>query len=76
MSKSVCPGFMTCRSWSGSTSNTLSTWSSISRCCPVTQTTVSNSLGLDFSSFTSGHILIASGRVPKTSIIFFIVTFL
>ena len=39
--------------------------SSISRCWPVTQTAVSIPVHV-FSSFTSGHILIASGRVPKT----------
>ena len=56
-----------------STPNTLSTWSSISRCCPVAHTTVSNSLRLRLQlPFTSGHILIASGRVPKTSITFLI----
>jgi hypothetical protein len=39
-------------------------------CCAVTQTIVCSSFF--FSSMTRGHILIASGLVPKTSIIFFI----
>lgn len=72
-SNSVWPGLMIARSWSGATSKTRSTWSSISRCWPVTVTTVSNSSLRAFSSLTSGHILIASGRVPKTSMIFFII---
>ena len=33
----------------------------------------SKSLGCFWNSFTSGHILMASGRVPKTSITFFII---
>ena len=38
---------------------------------PVTQTMVSI-LSLVFSSLTRGHILMASGLVPKTSMILFI----
>ena len=48
------------------------TWSSILRCCPVTQTMVLNSNGYRLNSLTSGAILIASGRIPKTGMIFFI----
>ncbi|CAM2178896.1 hypothetical protein BLAT2472_40439 [Burkholderia latens] len=60
------------RSYSGLMSNSVSTWSSISRCCAVTQTLASTSLRA-FSARTSGAILMASGRVPNTSKIFFIV---
>ena len=61
--------------YSGLTSNNLSTWSSISRCCPVTQTIVLKSSECFQNSFTSGHILMAFGRVPKTSITFFIIVY-
>src|SRR5690554_3575014 len=46
--------------------NQSSTWSSIWRCWAVTQVTASNA-GRRRSSWTSGAIFTASGRVPKTS---------
>ena len=56
------------RSQSGVMENTSSTLSSISRCWAVTQHSDSIS-GLAASSFTSGAILMASGRVPNTLMI-------
>ena len=53
------------------------TLSSISRCCAVTQQRLSMPSRCA-SSLTSGAILIASGRVPKTliTLIFFMLFFL
>src|SRR5436305_11563153 len=58
---------MTSRLTSGTILNTDRTWSSISRCCPVTQIT-----GMSLDEYRCrkaairGASLIASGRVPKT----------
>src|SRR5579864_5909760 len=56
---------MRSRSKSGVISKAASTWSSISRCCAVTQIFTAYRSGERFSSSTSGASLIASGRVPK-----------
>ncbi len=61
----VWPAVMMSRSWSGAIANRSSTWSSISRCWPVTAT-VQSMPGRARSSATTGANLIASGRVPKT----------
>ncbi len=66
ISSKVCPCFIKLRSKFGRTPNKVSTWSSMSRCCPDTATTTSVS-SFFCSSLTRGHILIASGRVPKTT---------
>ena len=60
-----CPAVMRSRSWSTSTANSSSTWSSMSRCWAVTQTRDTNP-GSASSAATTGAILMASGRVPKT----------
>ena len=67
MVERVCRGVMMSRSQSGFRSKTSSTLSSISRCWAVTQQ-MEETPGLAASSFTSGAILMASGRVPKTLI--------
>ena len=63
------------RSKYGFTSKVRGYRSIISRCCPVTHTSVSKSSGYSWNSFPSGHILMVCGRVPKTSIIFFIIVY-
>ena len=68
-----CPGRMIFKSQSGQILKISNTWSSISRCCPVTHTSVSNSCVCFLSSCTRGAILMASGLVPKTSITFFLI---
>ncbi len=50
-------------------SNNFRTWSSIWRCCAVTQTRESIP-GVSFNWRTTGAILTASGRVPNTERIF------
>src|SRR5579884_3217809 len=57
---------MIARSWSGVMSKTRRTWSSCSRCWPVTTTRTAKSCGKRRSSRTTGAIFTASGRVPKT----------
>lgn len=47
-------------------SNRRNTWSNISRCWAVTHTRQTNCARRRSSSFTTGAILIASGRVPNT----------
>ena len=64
------------RSKYGFTSKVRGYRSIISRCCPVTHTSVSKSSGYFWNSFTSGHILMVCGRVPRTSIIFFIIVYI
>ena len=64
-----CPGFMMLRSKSGLSSNNSSTWSSICRCGPVTQTFASKR-GSACNASARGAIFIASGRVPKTQSVF------
>src|SRR3990167_2331458 len=54
-------------------SNRRSTWSSSSRCCPVTHTRDSNSAGRARSAWMTGASLMASGRVPKMERTFSIV---
>ena len=67
MVDSVCRGVMMSRSQSGFTW-TSSTLSSICRCWAVTQQRLSIPSRFA-SSCTRGHILMASGRVPKTLMI-------
>src|SRR6185436_8066291 len=57
---------MMLRSWSGTMPNGPRIWSTISRCCPVA-TTRTASDGSPVSARTTGSILIASGRVPRTT---------
>jgi len=64
-------GCMTSRSTSGTICAISSTWSSMSRCCAVTQTRASMP-GCPRRAWTTGNILIASGRVPKTVMIFLV----
>ncbi len=59
----VWRGWMMFRSWAGTMPNSSLTWSSISRCWPVTATTQSNWSDAS-SAFTIGATLMASGRVP------------
>ena len=61
---------MTFRSWFGTIPKIFKTWSNIWRCCAVTQILDSN-LAFFSTSFISGAILIASGRVPNIKRIFF-----
>ena len=65
MSVRSWPAFMRSRSKSGVISKSRSTWSSISRCCAVTQTSTAIP-SLRRSAPASGAILMASGRVPNT----------
>ena len=64
---SVCPACITSRSKSGVTWNAASTWSSMPRCCAVTQTLTENSPARCRMCSSTGHSLMASGRVPKTN---------
>ena len=65
------PWTMMSRSWSGRRSKVRSIWSSISRCCPVTQVRTSIPAVSD-NARTTGITLIASGRVPITARTFFV----
>ena len=67
MDDSVCCFCMMFRSYCAVRRKICITESSISRCWPVRQQILSNS-GRCASVCTSGAILIASGRVPKTDI--------
>src|SRR5215208_6445694 len=60
---------MTERSWSASIRKNSRMPASISRCCPVRQTT-GRILSLVISALTTGAILMASGRVPNTTTTF------
>src|SRR5690606_20721763 len=60
-------GCIMSRSTSGAMPKRSRTWSSISRCCAVTATAVSIP-GFAFNAPITGAILMASGRVPKTTI--------
>ncbi len=71
-SDSVCPERITFRSNSGTMSNSCNTWSSISRCWALTHTDETMPCSA-CSACTSGAILMASGRVPNTVKIFFMV---
>ena len=69
MSDRVCPDFIMSKSKSARILKMSITWSNICLCCAVTHTTDSISSRCS-KTFTSGAILIASGRVPKTVITF------
>lgn len=66
----VCALDIRFRSKSGLISKSDKTWSSIVRCCAVTQTNVLKE-GLFLKALTTEAILIASGLVPKMISIFF-----
>src|SRR6185295_8325921 len=66
MSLIVWSGFMMLRSWSGTTPNTPRIWSTISRCCPVATTRAERD-GSPESARTTGSILSATARVPRTT---------
>ena len=68
---SVWLGSMTSRSWSTSISNRSTTCCNISLCWPV-ETTNDSSPSAASIAFTTGAILIPSGRVPIKIAIFFI----
>ena len=69
MCASVCLSFIMFKSYSALILNAFITWSNICLCCAVKHTTVSIfSFSLNFK--ISGHILMASGLVPNTTITF------
>ena len=59
----LCPALMMSRSCRGKMSNRVLTWSSISRCWPVTTGTPERP-GSSSMALMTGATLIASGRVP------------
>ncbi|CAH0316514.1 hypothetical protein SRABI128_04700 [Microbacterium sp. Bi128] len=64
MADKVWPCRRILRSWSGTMPNSSLTWSSISRCCPVT-VTMQSKCADSCRALTIGAILMASGLVPK-----------
>ena len=69
MPDNVCPGCIRFRSNSGTMPKSCKTWSSICRCCALTHTADVKPASA-CNAFTSGAILMASGRVPNTVKIF------